>query len=95
MDYTGPDIAGVLMSVVLYPILFQLGELSFGMRIIFFTGLMFIYTHFACAAPCPDNIEGLFYMKERYIKKPSFFKFQFEMIIYSILLGFLASCFLF
>ena len=91
----GQILRGILMSVILYPILFQLGELSIGMRFIFFTGLMFIYTHFACAAPCPDNIEGLVYMKERYIKKLSFFKFQFEMVIYSLLLGFLVSYFLF
>ena len=91
----GQIVRGILLSIVLYPILLQLGELSFGMRFLFFTGLMFVYTHVACAAPCPDNIEGLIYMKERYIKKTAFFKFQFEMVIYSLLLGFLASYFLF
>lgn len=51
----------------------------------FFSGLIFVYTHFACAAPCPDSIVGYAYMKERYIKKLSFFKFQFEMMINSLL----------
>jgi len=91
----GQIVRGLLLSIVLYPILLPLGDLSFGVRFLFFAGLMFVYTHVACAAPCPDNIEGLIYMKERYIKKPSFFKFQFEMAIYSLLLGFLVSFFLF
>lgn len=91
----GQILRGILLSIILYPILVPLGEMSFGLRFLFFAGLMFVYTHVACAAPCPDNIEGLIYIKERYIKKLSFFKFQFEMIIYSLLLGFLASYFLF
>lgn len=91
----GQIVRGLLLSIVLYPILLPLGDLSFGVRFLFFAGLMFVYTHVACAAPCPDNIEGLIYMKERYIKKPSFFKFQFEMVIYSVLVGFLVSFFLF
>lgn len=91
----GQIVRGLLLSIVLYPILLPLGDLSFGVRFLFFAGLMFVYTHVACAAPCPDNIEGLIYMKERYIKKPSFFKFQFEMVIYSLLVGFLVSFFLF
>ena len=91
----GQIVRGLLLSIVLYPILLPLGDLSFGVRFLFFAGLMFVYTHVACAAPCPDNIEGLIYMKDRYIKKPSFFKFQFEMAIYSLLLGFLVSFFLF
>ncbi len=91
----GQILRGLLLSIILYPILAPLGELSFGLRFFFFAGLMFVYTHVACAAPCPDNIEGLIYMKERYIKKPSFLKFQFEMVIYSLLLGFLVSYSLF
>jgi len=91
----GQVLRGMFLSVILYPILGPLGELAFGLRFGFFAGLMFVYTHLACAAPCPDNIEGFVYMKERYIKKSSFFKFQFEMVIYSLLLGFLASYFLF
>ena len=33
--------------------------------------------------------------KKRYITKSSFFKFQFEMVIYSLLFGFLVSYFVF
>jgi len=91
----GQIVRGILLSIILYPILIPLGELSFGIRFLFFAGLMFVYTHVACAAPCPDNIEGLIYMKERYIKKLSFLKFQFEMVIYSLLLGLLVSYLLF
>ena len=91
----GQIVRGILLSIILYPILVPLGELSFGVRFLFFTGLMFIYTHLACAAPCPDNIEGLIYLKERYINRTLFFKFHFEMIIYSVVLGFFVSFFLF
>ncbi|MFO7953146.1 MAG: hypothetical protein R6U91_10155 [Bacillota bacterium] len=91
----GQIVRGILLSIILYPILVPLGELSFGMRFLFFTGLMFVYTHMACAAPCPDNIEGLIYMKERYIDKSSFLKFNYEMVVYSLLLGFSVSYFLF
>ncbi|MFO7929127.1 MAG: hypothetical protein R6U35_05630 [Candidatus Humimicrobiaceae bacterium] len=91
----GQIVRGILLSIILYPILIPLGELAFGMRFLFFTGLMFIYTHLACAAPCSDNIEGLIYLKERYINKTLFLKFHFEMIIYSVALGFFVSFFLF
>lgn len=82
---------GFLMSIILYPLLIPLGELTFIMRFAFFSGIMFIFTHIACAAPCPDNIEGFIYMKSKYFSKSSFLKFQFEMILYSILFGILMS----
>lgn len=86
---------GLLMSIVLYPILGLLGELSFGLRFGFMAGLMFIYTDFAGAVPFPANIEGFVYMKERYLNKHQFWKLYFEMIIYSLILGFFTSWFLF
>ena len=92
---TGQILRGLLLSIVLYPILDSLGELTLATRFIFFAGLLFLYTHLACAAPCPDNIEGFIYIKEHYIKKSSFLKFQFEMAIYSLLAGFFISYFLF
>ncbi len=91
----GQILRGILMSIILYPILAPLGELSFGIRFLFFIGLMFIYTHLSSVAPCSDNIEGLIYLKERYINRTLFLKFHFEMIIYSLLLGFFVSFFLF
>ncbi len=91
----GQILRGLLLSIILYPVIGPLGELTFVMRYAFFAGLMFVYTHLACAAPCPDNIEGFVYMKKRYITKSSFFKFQYEMVIYSLLFGFLVSYFLF
>lgn len=91
----GQIVRGILLSVVLFPIIGPLGELSLGIRFLFFTGLMFIYTHLACAAPCSDNIEGFIYLKQKYINKTIFWKFQFEMFLYSLLLGFLVSYFLF
>ena len=78
-------VRGVLMSLVLYPLLPLLGEISVLPRGVFLFGMMFCYTHIACAAPCPDNIEGYVYLREKYFSKSSFFKFQTEMTLYSLL----------
>ena len=80
-------VRGLLLSLVLYPVLDTVGEMGFGLRFTFFAGLMFVYSHIACAAPCPDNIEGLVYMKPRYFEKGAFLKYQLEMLIYSALFG--------
>ncbi|MFP4006248.1 MAG: hypothetical protein ACLFUR_06020 [Candidatus Hadarchaeia archaeon] len=82
------------MSVVLYPILDSLGELSFALRFAFFAGLMFIYTDLASAAPF-INIEGFVYLKKQYVQKEAFWKIELEMVIYSILFGLLAAWLLF
>lgn len=86
---------GALMSVVLYPILGMLGEVSFVMRALFLGGLMFIYTDFASAVPFPHNIEGLVYMKPRYIQGKVSGKLYLEMLIYSVIFGLAAGWFLF
>jgi len=86
---------GVLMSLVLYPILPALEELSFGVRFAFLGGLMFIFTHLSSASPGPDNIEGFVYMKERYFSKRAFMKFQGEMLLYSIVFAGFAAWLLF
>ncbi len=86
---------GLLMSIVLYPILGALGELSFGLRFAFLSGLMFIYTDLASTVPFPHNLEGFIYMKDRYLKRELFGKLYFEVLIYSLLFGFLASWLLF
>ena len=88
-------VRGLLMSVVLYPLLGLLGDLSFGLRFLFLAGLMFIYTDFASAVPFPTNIEGYVYMKQRYMQTKFFWKFYLEMIIYSILFGLIAGALLF
>ena len=87
---------GLLMSIVLFPILGQLGELSFVLRFAFISGLMFVYTDFASAVAFPNNIEGYIYMKkDRYFKKGAFWKSHIEMIVYSLIFGALVSWFLF
>lgn len=86
---------GILMSLVLYPILPALGELSFALRFAFFGGLMFIFTHLSSASPCPDNVEGYVYLKERYFSKTAFIKFQGEMLLYSVMFAGLAAWLLF
>lgn len=78
---------GLVLSIVLYPILELLGDLSYPLRFVFLAGLMFVYTDFASAVPFPHNLEGVIYMKERYLKKSAFWKLQFEMIIFSLLFG--------
>ncbi len=87
---------GLLLSIVLYPLIGFLGDLSFIVRFLFFAGLMFFYTDFACAILFPHNIEGFVYFKEKYlVRKGAFWKLQYEMIIYTILFGLLASWMLF
>ncbi len=83
------------MSVVLFPIIDALAALSPIVRVAFFFGLMFVYHHLACVSPGPDNIEGLVYMRKRYIHPEYFLKFQFEMTIYPLLLAIAVSYLLF
>jgi len=86
---------GLVLSLVFYPILGLLGDLSYPLRFVFLASLMFVYTDFASAIPFPHNIEGIIYMKERYLKKSAFWKLQLEMIIFSLLFGSVASRILF
>ena len=87
-------VRGLLMSVVLYPILDPLSDISFLLRFAFFAGLMFVYTDLASATPF-TNIEGLVYLKEQYVRKEAFLKIEIEMVIYSFLFGLLSSWILF
>jgi hypothetical protein len=82
---------GFLLSIVLFPLLSSLENLSFLTRAIFFAGLMFFYTDFASAMPFPDSIEGFVYLKKKYLKPSAFWKMQTEMAIYSIVFGLFAS----
>lgn len=84
-------IRGLLLAIVFLPIFGSLESISFINRVIFFTGLMFIYTDLASAMPFPDTIEGYVYMKKKYLKGAAFWKMQIEMIIYSIIFGVLVS----
>jgi len=86
---------GVLMSLVLYPVVSLLGDISFGARFAFFFGLMFVYTDFAGAVPFPHNIEGWVYMRAQYLRKDRLWKLYFEIIIYSLLFAGLAAWLLF
>ncbi len=86
---------GMLMSVVLYPILGALADLTFGLRFAFFAGMMFVYADFASAIPFSNTIEGFIYMKHRYMKKELFWTIQFEAVLYSLIFGAAAAWFLF
>ena len=84
-------IRGLIMSVVLYPILGFLSEISFLAQFLFFGGLTFVYTDLSSADPFPSNIEGWVYMKKDYLSKEAFWKIQTEMIIYSGIFGLLSA----
>ena len=84
-------VRAVLMSVVLYPVLGVLGDLSFGFRFLFFGGIMFVYADFCSAIPFSNTLEGLIYMKPEFVKKKVFWTIQMEAIIYSLLFGLAAS----
>jgi hypothetical protein len=86
---------GLLMSIVLYPILGPLAELSFAARFGFLAALMFVYTDLAAATPFSDNIEGLVYMKKKFVRPNVFWRIQSEALIYSTVFGGLAAWTLF
>ena len=84
-------IRGIVMSVVLYPILPYLKELSFGIQFLFMGGLMFVYADFSSAIPFSNTIEGLVYLKKQFVQSKVFWTIQFEAILYSILFGLLSA----
>jgi hypothetical protein len=88
-------VRALLMSVVLYPLLGPLGDLSFELRALFLGGLMFVYADLASAVPFSNTLEGLVYMKPRFVSRPVFLRIGAEAVIYSIAFGLLASWFLF
>lgn len=84
-------IRAILMSVVLYPIIPFLKELSFGIQFLFMGGLMFVYADFSSAIPFSNTIEGLVYLKKPFVEKKVFWTIQFEAILYSTLFGLLSA----
>jgi len=89
----GQILRGLLMSIVLYPVLNKIIELSFIRRYLFIGGLLYIFAHFASSAPSPANIEGFIYMRPEFVNA-FFLKGQPEMIMYSLFAGFLISRFM-
>lgn len=85
----------VLMSIVLYPILDTLGELSYSVRFAFLAGLMFVYADLASATPFSNNIEGLVYLQRRFVRWSVFWRIQSEAIVYALLFGGAAAWLLF
>lgn len=85
---------GILMSIVLLPLFSAIENLILIKQFIFFASLMFVYTHVSAASPFMDNIEGQVYFKSKYIQKKSFFKFQFEMGLYSVLFSLTMTLFM-
>ncbi len=88
-------VRGIIMSLVLYPVLGSLAEISFLARFFFFAGLMFVYTEISSAVPFPTNIEGFVYMKQKYMQGSKIWKFWLEIAIYSVLFALPAAGLLF
>jgi hypothetical protein len=88
-------VRALLMSVVLYPVLGALGDLSYGVRFAFLAGLMFVYADLAAATPFSNNVEGLVYLKARFTAWGVFWRIQSEAVAYSLLFGSLAAWLLF
>ena len=88
-------VRAVLMSVVLYPVLETLGELSFGLQFAFMGGLMFVYADFCSAIPFSNTLEGVIYMKPEFVQRKVFWMIQMEAVIYSLLFGLGSAWFLF
>jgi hypothetical protein len=88
-------VRALLMSVVLYPLLGPIGELSFELRALLLGGLMFVYADLASAVPFSNTLEGLVYLKPRFVSRPVFLRISVEAIVYSVAFGLLAGWFLF
>lgn len=88
-------VRGIIMSIVLYPILPYLKELSFVMQFIFMGSLMFVYADFASAIPFSNTIEGIVYLKKEFVAKRVFWTIQLEAVLYSIMFGLLSAWLLF
>ena len=84
-------IRAVVMSLVLYPILPFLKELAFGTQFVFMASLMFVYADFASAIPFSNTIEGVVYLKKKFVRKRVFWTIQLEAILYSIMFGLLTA----
>ena len=78
---------GIMMALVLLPVLEHLTQLGFGIKALFFGGLMLIFTEISAAIPFPTNIEGLVYMHPRYLLGRKILKFWLEILLYSCLFG--------
>ncbi len=85
---------GVLMSLVLYPVLGALGDLSLGLQFVFMASLMYVYTDLSAATPFSNNIEGIIYMKGHIVRR-AFWPTQLEAVLYASLMGVAAAWFVF
>ncbi len=81
----------IFMSLVLYPVLPFLKSLTFGTQFFFMSSLMFIYADFASAIPFSNTIEGIVYLKKKFVEKRVFWTIQFEAILYSAMFGLLSA----
>jgi len=79
------------MSLVLFPVLPYLQELTNEMQFIFMATLMFVYADFASAVPFSNTIEGVVYMKKEFVEKKVFWIIQLESILYSAVFGLLSA----
>lgn len=77
---------GLLLGLALLPLFETLKAWNWLKRFTFLAVLLFVFTHFASAAPSPANLEGLVYIKPEFVQL-GFFAMQVEMVLYSLLAG--------
>jgi hypothetical protein len=87
-------IRAFLIGLALLPLSDTLKAWSLLKRLTFLSALLFVFTHFASAAPSPANLEGLVYVKPEFVQL-GFFAMQVEMILYSLLADFFMAKWLF
>lgn len=80
-------VRGVVLSLVLLPILEPLQGIGFWSQFAFVFGLMFVISDLASSAPFPGNIEGLIYLRERYLRAGAYWRLHFESLLYSSVLA--------
>lgn len=79
---------GLLMGLALLPLSNALKDWTTLKKAAFFGSLFFVFTHISASAPSPANLEGIVYMKPEFIQL-GFAKMQVEMILHSIIAGFI------
>ena len=71
---------GLLLSLVFFPILDYMKEMSIGINSVFLFGILFIVGGLASQIPFPGNLEGFVYIRDQFQKGR--LKFHIEDLIY-------------
>jgi hypothetical protein len=78
---------GVLLALVLLPVLESLRGLGFWPQFLFLFGLMFVVADVASSTPFPGNLEGFIYLRDKYLRRGTYWRLHVESALYSLMLA--------